>query len=71
MGEANQKINVHCILKKAEDDPEIFEKEMTNLGKYHAQDKHTWDGGACSFHEQIICSCGTCDSKEVRKEKKI
>ena len=36
--------------------PSIWELE-----KYHARGIHSWDGGQCSFHPSVVCSCGGCN----------
>ena len=36
-------------------------QRMRELGKYHARGIHSWDGGQCSFHPSVVCSCGGCD----------
>ena len=37
----------------------------------HACDKHEWDGGKCSFHVLIVCSCGKCeDGAELKCDGK-
>jgi len=61
------------MMKKAGDDPEIFEKEMRNLGRYHAKDIHNWkdeegEDACCSFHDSIICSCSNCETEVSRKK---
>ena len=25
---------------------------------------HQWNGGKCSFHPSIVCSCGNCDDDD-------
>jgi len=41
----------YCLLQ-AETDPQIFATRLLVLGKYHARDIHSWDGGGhCDFHE--------------------
>ena len=38
---------------------------MRILGKYHAHDIHTWDGGQCDFHALKDCSCGSCNDDVI------
>ena len=57
------KMNLSIILKECKE-PEHFKEEMTNLGKYHAQNIHKWSGGQCSFHHQRVCNCGKCDKEQ-------
>ena len=36
-------------------------KHLQDLSQYHCKYIHQWEGGAREFHEQMICSCNTCD----------
>ena len=54
----------YCLLQ-AEKDPEVFASRMHILGKYHARDIHTWDGGQCDFHALKDCSCGSCNDDVI------
>jgi len=38
------------------------------LGKYHARDIHTWEGGNCDFHGMKVCSCGNCKGDSIECE---
>ena len=64
------KVNFHCILKKSESDPAVFEREMINLGKYHSKDIHVWEGGQCTFHPLKVCSCGNCEKEDLKCQGK-
>ena len=37
---------------------------MLTLGKYHSGDIHEWEGGFCSFHPLVKCSCKECKADE-------
>ena len=54
----------YCLLQ-AEKDPEVFASCICILGKYHARDVHTWDGGQCDFHALKDYSCGSCNDDDV------
>lgn len=34
------------------------------IGKYHTRGIYKWEGDECDFHLLVVCSCGTCQSKE-------
>ena len=42
---------------------------MRELGKYHARENHQWNGGKCSFHPSIVCSCGNYDDDDTSNVK--
>ena len=37
---------------------------MLTLGKYHSRDIHECEGGFCSFHPLVKCSCKECKADE-------
>ena len=49
-------------------DPEAFAKRLCDLGKYHARNIHSWEGGSCDFHSEKRCTCGNCEEDEVECE---
>ena len=44
--------------------PEEFAERIRSLSKYHARDKHEWDGGKCNFHFEKVCTCKSCPRGE-------
>ena len=34
---------------------------MLALGSYHSKDIHEWEGGSCTFHPLVKCSCKNCE----------
>ena len=60
----NARISHFLICIQADRDPNIYTQRMRELGKYHAWGIHSWDGGQCSFHPSVTCSCGRCDDAE-------
>ena len=57
------RINHFCLLQQCKE-PEEYAKRLRNLSQYHCRDIHQWETGACEFHDQLICSCGSCDEDE-------
>ena len=57
----NARISHFLVCIQAGNDPNIYAQRMRELGKYHARGIHSWDGGQCSFHPSVVCSCGGCD----------
>jgi len=35
---------------------------MLALGSYHSKDIHGWEGGSCTFHLLVKCSCKNCEA---------
>ena len=58
------KRNHYCALVQAGRDPDVYRSTMLALGKYHCRDIHQWEGGSCSFHPLVKCSCKGCKSDE-------
>ena len=56
------KRNHYCALVQAGRDPGVYRDTMLALGKYHCRDIHQWEGGSCSFHPLLKCSCNGCKS---------
>ena len=54
------KRNHYCALVHAGRDPQKYRKTMLSLGKYHCRDIHQWEGGSCTFHPLVKCSCKKC-----------
>ena len=42
---------------------------MNQLGMHHCLDEHKWANGQCSFHPDIVCSCGECEDDLVCEGK--
>lgn len=57
--------NFFKCLVEAGKDPDKFSSLLTNLGAYHARDKHEWEGGHCDFHPLKVCSCGNCKTEPI------
>lgn len=55
--------NLYCAITQCGNNADIFQERMRKLGKYHARGVHSWDGGECDFHPQVVCSCGTCENE--------
>lgn len=55
------KRNHYCALVHAGTDPEKYRETFLCLGKYHCRDVHQWEGGSCSFHPLVKCSCKKCN----------
>ncbi len=53
------RINFFCALLEAEKSPERFESILLELSQHHIKNEHVWDGGKCSFHDHLVCSCET------------
>ena len=60
----NAKRNHYCALVQAACSPEKYGDTMLVLGKYHSRDIHEWEGGSCSFHPLVKCSCKECVEDE-------
>ena len=60
----NVRISHFLVCIQADKDPGIYAQRMREIGKYHARGIHTWDGGQCSFHPSVMCSCGGCNDVE-------
>ena len=60
----NAKRNHYCALVQAGCSPEKYRDTMLVLGKYHSRDIHEWEGGSCSFHPLVKCSCKECVEDE-------
>ena len=60
----NAKRNHYCALVQAGCSPEKYRDTMLILGKYHSRDIHEWEGGSCSFHPLVKCSCKECVEDE-------
>ena len=58
------KRNHYCALVQAGNDAEKYRATMLTLGKYHSRDIHSWEGGSCTFHPLVKCSCKKCDVDE-------
>ena len=56
----NAKRNHYCALVQAGTSPEKFKETMLTLGKYHSRDIHKWEGGSCSLHPLVKCTCKEC-----------
>lgn len=56
------KRNHYCALVHAGMDPEKYRATMLALGKYHCRDIHQWEGGSCTFHPLVKCSCKECST---------
>ena len=56
----NAKRNHYCDLVQAGTSPEKYKETMLTLGKYHSRDIHKWEGGSCSFHPLVKCTCKEC-----------
>ena len=56
----NAKRNHYCALVQAGTSPEKYKETMLTLGKYHSRDIHEWEGGSCSFHPLVKCTCKEC-----------
>ena len=54
------KTNHFCCLVQAQS-PEQYADTLLQLATYHARDIHVWEGGKCSFHPTLKCSCGNCE----------
>lgn len=57
------RINHFCLLQQCKE-PEEYAKRLRNLSQYHCRDIHQWETGSCEFHDQLICSCGSCEEDE-------
>ena len=53
--------NYFYCLEQAGTDPQKLASRLRNLGRYHARDVHSWEGGKCGFHQPRSCTCGNCD----------
>ena len=62
------RINFFCCLVQSGKDPDAFAKRLCDLGKYHAHNIHSWEGGSCDFHSEKRCTCGNCEEDEVECE---
>lgn len=58
------KHNHYCALIHAGKDPEKYRETVLTLGRYHCRDIHQWEGGSCSFHPLVKCSCKSCKTDE-------
>ena len=43
------RINFFCCLVQSGKDPDAFAKWLCDLGKTHARNIHSWEGGSCDF----------------------
>ena len=60
----NGKWKHNCALVDAGTSPDKYGETMLTLGKYHSRDIHEWEGGFCSFHPLVKCSCKECKADE-------
>ena len=60
----NARINHFLVCIQSGKDAQVYASRMRELGKYHARGIHQWNGGKCSFHPSIVCSCGNCDDDD-------
>ena len=55
-----------CILERIQ--KLLLNGCFCDLGKYHARNIHSWEGGSCDFHSEKRCTCGNCEEDEVECE---
>lgn len=58
----NAKRNHYCALVHAGNSPDKYRETMLALGRYHSKDMHDWEGGSCTFHPLVKCSCKNCEA---------
>ena len=51
-------------------DPATYKSVLKMVSEFHAKNIHSWDGGKCTFHPQVVCSCGSCDKDNLMCEGK-
>ncbi|XP_078659362.1 uncharacterized protein LOC144910220 [Branchiostoma floridae x Branchiostoma belcheri] len=68
------RINFFCCIVQADKDPDALKERLSNLGKYHARDVHSWKDRetkkvkSCDFHPAKCCSCKKCKTKAKHEE---
>ena len=67
-GFLRQPVSIFSAALCTENDPDAFAKRLRELGKYHARNVHSWQGGSCDFHSERRCSCGSCEEDEIKCE---
>lgn len=58
--------NLFCAISQCGNNSAFFASRMRELGKYHARNIHSWEGGECAFHPQLVCTCGDCEEDELK-----
>ena len=53
--------NFYYCLVQAGTDPQALASSLNDLGRYHARNVHSWEGGHCDFHQSLSCTCGNCN----------
>ena len=58
-------INFFCALLHAGNSPDKFRQVLLELGNHHALAEHEREGGHCTFHDTVVCSCGKCSESPI------
>ena len=58
--------NFANCLSNAGKDVKRFSESLINLAKYHACGIHQWKDGQCDFDPLKYCTCGNCNSDDIK-----
>ena len=58
------RINHWCAANQCEKDHTKYADTLKKLGRYHARDIYSWEGGKCGFHPQKKCTCKECPESD-------